>query len=86
MSEGSCYGCLDVLGEHRNCNHDVLFTDSRTGRRFCHECIACLVSWELDGMPEADDPDCHYPEWTGQDEATPTEAGQPTTEETNDGE
>lgn len=69
MSADSCYGCLDVLGEHRNDSHEVLFTDSRTGRRFCHECLLCLVTWELDDRPEADDPDCHYVEWVGESAA-----------------
>jgi len=58
-----CYGCWERSGYR--CNHDVLFTDSRTGRRFCHECVVMLVSWELDGEPE---PDEHsFADWVGQE-------------------
>lgn len=45
-----CYGCEDTIGYR--VHPKVVFTDSRTGRTFCHECIAALVTWELDGAPE----------------------------------
>lgn len=55
----NCYGCGDMkrnsLGERTRCSHDEVFTDSRTGRAFCHECIAALVTWELDGCPEPEE-------------------------------
>ena len=41
-----CYGCWHRSGYR--CRHDSYFTDSRTGRQFCHECVEVLVSWELD--------------------------------------
>ncbi|MDQ2727955.1 MAG: hypothetical protein M3Y91_08870 [Actinomycetota bacterium] len=56
-----CYGCYRTTGYRRR--HPYYFTDSRTGRSFCHECIAVLVTWELDGCPEADELD--YPDWLG---------------------
>jgi hypothetical protein len=34
--------------------NEPFFEDIRTGRRFCHECIAMLATWELDGCPEAE--------------------------------
>lgn len=72
VSEHVCYGCSDsirtALGHRTRSTHEFVFTDSRTGRGFCHECAAALISWELDGRPEADEPDCGYPEWLGERE------------------
>lgn len=59
-----CYGCW-WIGSYRSA-HAALFTDSRTGRRFCHECTAALVAWEM--AAEIDDslrgdPDLPYEDW-----------------------
>lgn len=64
---GDCYGCEHLQG--RRCHHSTVFTDSRTGRSFCHECIAALVTWELDGEPEKGE--YPYMEWNGEVEANP---------------
>lgn len=62
-----CYGCADT---HRTAlgapgsgrvGTDPVFTDSRTGRSFCAECVLALLTWELDGCPEADE--MPYPAW-----------------------
>lgn len=56
---GGCYGCWDADGLRHD--HDAMFTDSRTGYRFCHEHVLSLVMWELDGCPTPDE--YSYPEW-----------------------
>jgi hypothetical protein len=58
-----CYGCHCLSG--RRFRHDSYFIDSRTGHRFCLECIAALVSWELDGCPEPDE--VSYPDWINEE-------------------
>lgn len=69
MAENVCYGHADLqrtaLG-HRSSGRtsEPVFTDSRTGRSFCHDCVAQLVTWELDGRPE---PGEHpFLEWIGE--------------------
>lgn len=54
-----CFGCWYY--QPRMGGHDPAFMDLRTGRRFCHECMAALVTWELDGEPEPDE--SAYPDW-----------------------
>lgn len=49
-----CYGCDDRA---------PIFTDNRTGRRFCHSCVEVLASWENDGCPDPDE--VSYPDWIG---------------------
>lgn len=66
MSGGDCFGC-ELRGGSSRCHHDVVFTDSRTGNSFCHECVSALVSWEMDGKPEPDE--YPYPIWIGEREA-----------------
>jgi hypothetical protein len=58
-----CYGCFYTEG--RQCRHDDYFIDTRTGRRFCGECVTAMVQWELDGSPNPDEHD--YFEWSNAD-------------------
>ncbi len=67
---GRCFGCW--WGSPHTSGGDAVFVDSRTGRRFCHEHIMILASWEMDGCPEVDF--AAYSEWIGKEnvrESTP---------------
>jgi len=54
-----CFGCFNDTGYIER--HDAYFIDTRTGRRFCAECVVVLATWELDGCPEPDERS--YTEW-----------------------
>lgn len=49
---GYCWACEDRAGYR--VHHETVFTDSRSGRNFCHECVAVLVSWEM-AVPRPED-------------------------------
>lgn len=59
----TCYGCAYFGHRH---THDVLFTDSRTNRSFCHHCIEALVSWEQANNSKRHSDDCFW-DWIGVD-------------------
>lgn len=59
-----CYGCWDHTGYQHGAGP---FTDTRSGRNFCHECAECLIRWELDGYPTPDE--FSYPEWISDEAA-----------------
>ena len=72
--EHECFGCSEesasrsVLGIRKTVRTDVVFTDSRTGRGFCHEHVLALASWEMDGCPGPPaDPDLPYADWINPD-------------------
>lgn len=56
-----CDACSEREG--RPIHAEVLFTDSRTGRIYCHDDILSLITWEMDGCPNADDPHLDLREW-----------------------
>jgi hypothetical protein len=55
-----CYGCW-WYGRHGG--RDPVLRDERTGRRYCHECMSALISWELDRLPGDEADGFAYPEW-----------------------
>ena len=63
----ACHGCADLNRDlagnpgSGRVGPDPVFTDSRTGRSFCAECLLALLTWEMDGSPEPDE--MPYREW-----------------------
>ena len=54
-----CYGCWGYSPRQGGRNPELM--DLRTGRRYCHECMAALITWELDGRP--DESETIYSDW-----------------------
>lgn len=54
-----CFACW--YRQPRQGGHEADLMDLRTGRRFCHEHMAMLVTWELDDRPGSGD----IAEWSG---------------------
>lgn len=48
-----CYACWDDH-PHQG-GHECDLIDDRTGRRFCHEHMLMIVTWELDGRPDPEE-------------------------------
>jgi hypothetical protein len=71
-----CYGCWELHPRQGGYEADIM--DLRTGRRWCHECAAVFISWELDGRP--DEPGRNYAEWVEPDGPNSQHPGTPNPE------